>query len=162
MSDSQPHSLSEAVRRGALLNAKCPSRDVLRHLTGRWAVLVLIVLQDGTHRFSELRRKIGGVSERMLAETLQGLEADGMLIRTDHRTVPPHVDYDLTELGREAAEKVAALADWIEVSMPRIMARQAETASSRLAAQAKALENLKGLGWDGDLDSQRGGRDEVK
>lgn len=117
---SEPRTLSDALRRGELLNAACPSRDVLRHLTGRWAVLVLIVLQEGTLRFSEIRRKIDGVSERMLAETLQSLEADGMLTRTDHHVVPPHVDYDLTALGREAAEKVAALADWIEMNMPRI------------------------------------------
>ena len=113
-------SLREKLRRGDLLAAECPSRGVLKHLTSRWGVLVLIVLQERTHRFSELRKRIGGVSERMLAETLQGLEHDGMVLRTDHHEVPPHVDYRLTPLGVEAAEKVAALADWIEVSLPRI------------------------------------------
>jgi len=116
----KPCRLSERVRRGDLLSGACPSREVLKHLTSRWGVLVLLVLQDGTHRFSELRKKIGGVSERMLAETLQALEGDGFLIRTDHHVVPPHVDYRLTRLGEEAAEKVAALADWIEESLPRI------------------------------------------
>ena len=115
-----PCRLAERVRRGDLLAAECPSRSVLKHLTGRWAVLVLIVLQGGTHRFSELRKKINGVSERMLAETLQALEGDGMITRTDHHVVPPHVDYDLTPLGSEAAERVAALADWIEESIPKI------------------------------------------
>jgi DNA-binding HxlR family transcriptional regulator len=112
--------LTGKLRRGDLLAAECPSRGVLKHLTSRWGVLVLIVLQERTHRFSELRKKIDGVSERMLAETLQGLEHDGMVLRTDHHEVPPHVDYRLTALGGEAAEKVAALADWIEDSLPRI------------------------------------------
>lgn len=100
--------------------AACPSRGVLRHLTSRWGVLVLIALQSGTHRFSDLRRKIGGVSERMLAQTLQFLEADGIIERRDYQVVPPRVEYTLTPLGVEAAEKVAALADWIEINLPRI------------------------------------------
>ena len=120
--------LSRKVRRGDLMAAACPSRAVLKHLTSRWAVLALIVLQDGTHRFSALRKKIGGVSERMLAETLQALEGDGMVIRTDHHVVPPHVDYTLTSLGEEAAEKVAGLADWIEVNLPRIAKRWSKAA----------------------------------
>lgn len=112
--------LREKLRRGDLLAAACPSRAVLKHMTSRWGVLVLVVLLDGKHRFSELRKKIGGVSERMLAETLQGLEGDGMVLRTDHHEVPPHVDYRLTPLGREAGEKLADLADWIEENLPRI------------------------------------------
>ncbi len=112
--------LKEKLRRGDLLAEDCPSRNVLKHLTSRWGVLVLIVLDDGTHRFGELRKKIGGVSERMLAETLQGLETDGMVLRTDHHEVPPHVDYRLTPLGREAAKRVSSLADWIEINLPRI------------------------------------------
>ena len=112
--------VAENLRRGDLLAEACPSRSVLKHLTSRWGVLVLIVLQSGTHRFSELRKKIGGVSERMLAATLQGLENDGMVLRTDHHEVPPRVDYRLTSLGCESAEKVAALADWIEESLPKI------------------------------------------
>lgn len=73
------------------------------------------------HRFSELRRAVGGVSERMLAQTLQQLEQDGMVARVAYQVVPPHVEYSLTPLGREAAEKVRVLADWIEMSLPRIM-----------------------------------------
>ncbi|AJP70951.1 winged helix-turn-helix transcriptional regulator [Sphingomonas hengshuiensis] len=117
-----PASISEQLRRGALLVADCPSRDVLRHVTSRWGVLVLIVLEDGTHRFGALRRRIGGVSERMLAQTLQWLEQDGLVVRTAHAVVPPHVEYGLTPLGVEAAQRVRALADWIETSMPRIAA----------------------------------------
>jgi len=115
--------LSERLQRGNLLAADCPSREVLKHLTSRWGVLILIVLEKRTHRFSELRRAVGGVSERMLAQTLQWLEADGMVARVAYEVVPPHVEYSLTPLGREAAEKVRALADWIEASLPRIGAR---------------------------------------
>jgi DNA-binding HxlR family transcriptional regulator len=81
---------------------------------------VLIALLTGTHRFSELRRKVSGVSERMLAQTLQWLEVDGMVERKSYPVVPPHVEYRLSPLGREAAKKVRGLADWIESSMPRI------------------------------------------
>lgn len=117
---NRPVPLSEQIRCGDLLAEACPSREVLKHLTSRWGVLVLIALETGTHRFSELRRRIGGVSERMLAQTLQWLEADGLVDRTAYDVVPPHVEYSLTPLGREAAEKVRALADWIETSLPRI------------------------------------------
>jgi len=113
-------SLSEQLERGDLMTAACPSREVLKHITSRWGVLVLIVLQSGTHRFSDLRRKVGGVSERMLAQTLQWLETDGMVDRRAYQVMPPHVEYTLTPLGQEAAEKVRELADWIEVSLPRI------------------------------------------
>ena len=103
--------------------AACPSRDVLRRLTGRWGMLVLRVLAKGPSRFSTLRKSIGGVSERMLSQTLQGLEADGMVLRHDFQTVPPHVEYRLTPIGYEAAEKVSGLLDWIEASLPRIAER---------------------------------------
>lgn len=123
--------LSEKLMRGDVLAANCPSRDVLKHLTSRWGVLVLIVLEQRMHRFSELRRTIGGVSERMLAQTLQQLEADGMVSRVAYQVVPPHVEYSLTPLGREAAEKVRVLADWIEVSLPRIAQHWERTGASR-------------------------------
>jgi DNA-binding HxlR family transcriptional regulator len=116
--------LSEKLRRGDLLAESCPSREVLKHVTSRWGVLVLMVLEDRMHRFSELRRAIGGVSERMLAQTLQWLEGDGLVRRVAHDVVPPHVEYSLTPLGRQAAKKVRVLADWIETSLPRVMAAQ--------------------------------------
>lgn len=116
----RPLSLSEKLARGDLMAADCPSREVLRHLTSRWGVLVLIALRSGTLRFGDLRRRIGGVSERMLAQTLQWLENDGMVERKAYKIVPPHVEYTLTPLGEEAAEKVRDLADWIETSLPRI------------------------------------------
>jgi DNA-binding HxlR family transcriptional regulator len=114
--------LADQMRRGRLLAADCPSRAVLMHVTSRWGVLVLVVLIDGMHRFSELRRKVGGVSEKMLAQTLQALEGDGFVARRSLPVVPPHVEYTLTPLGVEVAVQVARLAEWIEVNLSRVMA----------------------------------------
>jgi len=94
--------------------ANCPSRAVLEHVTSRWGVLVLAALLDRTHRFSELRRAVGGVSEKMLAQTLQTLERDGFVHRRAHPVIPPHVDYSLTPIGEEAARQVWSLARWVE------------------------------------------------
>jgi DNA-binding HxlR family transcriptional regulator len=113
--------LSDLVRRGELLSADCPSREVLKHVTSRWGVLVLMVLLDQTCRFSDLRRKVDGVSEKMLAQTLQWLVADGFVIRTAYDEVPPHVDYRLTPMGEEVARQVTSLADWIEINLSRIL-----------------------------------------
>lgn len=123
----EPESLSAQLRRGNLLDPACPSREVMKHVTSRWGVLTLMVLRDGTLRFSELRRRVGGVSERMLAQTLRWLEDDGLVARRSYPVVPPRVEYSLTPLGAEAAARVSALADWIEVSLPRVLAAQAET-----------------------------------
>ena len=108
-------------RRGNVLSADCPSRAVLNHITNRWGGLVLLVLRDGLHRFSELRRRIDGVSERMLAQTLQELEADGFVKRTVHPVMPPHVDYELTPLGYEVGMHVHELVECIEGNLPRIL-----------------------------------------
>lgn len=113
--------LSAAVERGELFAQACPSREVLKHVTSRWGVLVLMALRgSGTHRFSELRRRIGGVSERMLSQTLQNLEEDGFVDRVSYPVVPPHVEYSLTPMGHEVAVRVCELADWIEVNLGRI------------------------------------------
>ena len=122
--------LTEQMRDGNLFAEKCPSRDVLNHVTSRWGVLFLVaVLREGTHRFSDLRRKMGGVSEKMLAQSLQALEQDGFVDRVSYPVVPPHVEYSLTPLGVEVSEKVAALADWIEVNTPQVLANRDERAA---------------------------------
>ncbi|ABU75517.1 winged helix-turn-helix transcriptional regulator [Cronobacter sakazakii] len=121
--------LSEQLRDGNLFAEECPSRDVLKHVTSRWGVLILVALRDGTHRFSDLRRKMGGVSEKMLAQSLQALEQDGFVDRVSYPVVPPHVEYSLTPLGVEVSEKVAALADWIEVNLPQVLANRGEQAA---------------------------------
>lgn len=116
--------LSARMRRGEVFSAECPSREVLNHVTSRWGVLVLVALMEGTHRFSELRRKVGGVSEKMLAQTLRRLEQDGFVERISHPVVPPHVEYRLTPLGKGVGRQVAALADWIETHLPKISLAQ--------------------------------------
>ncbi|WP_416046912.1 winged helix-turn-helix transcriptional regulator [Cupriavidus basilensis] len=126
---SSTASLSEKLRRGDVLTPLCPSREILSHLTSRWGVLVLIALLSGTQRFSQLRRKIGGVSERMLAQTLQLLERDGIVERRAYEVVPPHVEYALTPLGKEAATKVRELADWVEGHYAEVLSRQNAFAS---------------------------------
>lgn len=110
--------------------AMCPYRLVLEHVTSRWGVLVLIALLERPYRFSELRRAIGSVSEKMLAQTLQTLERDGLVHRDAKPVIPPRVDYSLTELGREAAGQVRALADWTQQRMGEVRrAREAYDAA---------------------------------
>ncbi|QTF10580.1 helix-turn-helix transcriptional regulator [Brenneria izadpanahii] len=116
--------LSAIPLQGNLFAEKCPSRKILNHVTSRWGVLILLALLDGTLRFSQLRRKIGGVSERMLAQTLQWLESDGFILRTSYPVVPPHVEYSLTPMGKEVSERVKILADWIEENLAVILAAQ--------------------------------------
>jgi DNA-binding HxlR family transcriptional regulator len=99
----------------------CPSRGVLDHVTSRWAVLILIALGRRGLRFSELRRTVGGVSEKMLAQTLQTLERDGFVHREAHPVIPPRVDYSLTELGQEAARQVEALGRWCEARVADVL-----------------------------------------
>lgn len=113
--------IAEKLRRGQLFSPDCPSRAVLQHVTSRWGVLVLVALLVGTHRFSDLRRKVGGVSEKMLAQTLQWLESDGFVLRVSHPVVPPHVEYSLTPMGTEVARQVEGVVDWIEGNLHRIM-----------------------------------------
>ncbi|MEU6705150.1 helix-turn-helix domain-containing protein [Streptomyces wuyuanensis] len=109
-----PQVVGSPVRRPDVNEKLCPSRVVLEHVTSRWGVLVLAALLERSYRFSELRRAIGGVSEKMLAQTLQTLERDGFVNRDAKPVIPPRVDYSLTDLGREAGEQVWALARWTE------------------------------------------------
>ncbi|MEU1076853.1 MULTISPECIES: helix-turn-helix domain-containing protein [unclassified Streptomyces] len=103
-----------------LREAMCPHRLVLEHVTSRWGVLVLLALMERSFRFSELRRHVGRVSEKMLTQTLQTLERDGFVHRDAKPVIPPRVDYSLTPLGREAAERVRALAEWTGVRMEQV------------------------------------------
>jgi DNA-binding HxlR family transcriptional regulator len=116
--------MSAMMQRGEVFSVECPSRAILNHVTSRWGVLVLVALRGGTHRFSELRRKIGGVSEKMLAQTLQQLEQDGFIDRVSYPVVPPHVEYSLTALGEGIGSQVELLIEWIETNLPKIMLAQ--------------------------------------
>ncbi|WAB80878.1 helix-turn-helix domain-containing protein [Microcella daejeonensis] len=108
-----------------VLPAACPSRTVLDHVTSKWGVLVIIALSDGTHRWSALRRVVQGVSEKMLAQTLRTLEADGLVHREARPVVPPHVEYRLTERGRGLAEHLLPLMGWIAQNADDIVAEAA-------------------------------------
>lgn len=136
MSEPKAVSLAEHMRRGELFSTQCPSREILKHVTSQWGVLVLVALMGGTHRFSELRRKVGGVSEKMLAQTLQYLERDGFVCRVSFPVVPPHVEYSLTPLGRDIGRKVESLADWIESNLPSIMSVQRTADQEAVEKQA--------------------------
>lgn len=103
----------------------CPSRQTVQHLTGRWGALTMAALGSGTLRFGELRRRVGGISDRMLAQTLSQLERDGMVQRRVHSAIPPRVDYTLTPLGRDVAEPLCRLISLVESRMPEVAAAQA-------------------------------------
>jgi DNA-binding HxlR family transcriptional regulator len=108
----------------SVFDPDCTSREVLEHATGRWGGLTLVALVDGPLRFAEVRRTVSGVSDRMLSQTLQRLEADGLVTRTQHSAIPPRVDYDLTELGRPIAERLCDLIETIYEQLPGIVAHQ--------------------------------------
>src|SRR5438552_16677102 len=88
-------------------------REVLNRVGDKWSVLIVALLGDGTKRFSELRRMIEGISQRMLTLTLKGLERDGLITRTVYPTIPPRVDYQLTKLGRGLLVPNTGLANWV-------------------------------------------------
>ena len=115
------HTYATSKLLGQVLSTECPSREILEHLTSKWSVLVLRCLSDGVHRFSELKQRIEGVSEKMLSQTLKTLEYDGFILRTVYPVVPPKVEYQLTILGSQAAEKTMYLIGWIEKSLPEIL-----------------------------------------
>ncbi|MEV4556293.1 helix-turn-helix domain-containing protein [Kitasatospora sp. NPDC049285] len=104
----------------------CPSRHVLKDVTHAWGTLTLAALRDGTFRFNELRRRVDGVSEKMLSQTLQALERDGLVHRRAEPTNPPRVEYCLTDLGREIADRLHALVEAVEGLMPRVETAQRE------------------------------------
>ncbi|MET7480357.1 helix-turn-helix domain-containing protein [Streptomyces sp. NPDC005648] len=100
----------------------CPSRGTLEHVTGRWGGLTLGALHEGPLRFNELRRRVDGVSEKMLSQTLHALERDGLVHREAQPTNPPRVDYELTPLGHEVAERLLGLIHLLESSMGEVLA----------------------------------------
>jgi DNA-binding HxlR family transcriptional regulator len=110
----------------AMASGTCPVRDVLDRIGDKWSVLVVTLLGDGPMRFMELKRAIELVSQRMLTRTLRGLERDGLITRTVFPTVPPRVDYELTELGRGLHATLAELARWS-------YAHRADVAAARAA-----------------------------
>jgi DNA-binding HxlR family transcriptional regulator len=122
------------VERGDCYSAACPAREVLGHVTGRWGGLVLGALTHGTRRYSELRARIEGISEKMLAQTLRDLERDGLVLRRQYPTVPPRVDYTLTPGGMEVAQRVESLIGWLQEHVHELVAAQRMHESNKVAA----------------------------
>ncbi|MFI1995738.1 winged helix-turn-helix transcriptional regulator [Actinoplanes sp. NPDC020271] len=102
----------------------CASRGVMADVTGKWGGLALAALLDGAYRFNALRRRVDGVSEKMLAQTLQALERDGLVRREVQATIPPRVEYSLTPLGERVAGKLKELIELLESEMDQMRAAQ--------------------------------------
>lgn len=113
--------LARQMLRGDAFDAECRSREVLVAMTGKWSVLILVALSDGTMRFAELRRRVNGVSERMLAESLRQLVGYRLVERRSFPVVPPHVEYTLTAYGHEAAIHLTKITDWIETNITQLI-----------------------------------------
>jgi len=109
----------------------CSSRATLEHVTGRWGILALAALRDGSLRFNALRRRVDGVSEKMLAQTLQALERDGFVHRDAQATIPPRVDYSLTPLGEATSKRLFELIEFVEDHMLEVTANQATYDTAR-------------------------------
>ncbi|MEW5852772.1 MAG: helix-turn-helix domain-containing protein [Myxococcota bacterium] len=107
---------------GESYSPDCPGRGILNHVVSKWGTLIMLALHDRTYRYAELRRCVGGVSEKMLAQTLRTLEEDGFVLRRDFGEVPPRVEYELTPMGRELAKHIAALGRWIATNTPKVLA----------------------------------------
>jgi DNA-binding HxlR family transcriptional regulator len=104
-----------------VFSRQCPSRGTLEHVTGRWGSLTLTALSETGARFNEVRRRVDGVSEKMLSQTLHALERDGLVLRQAQPTNPPRVDYELTPLGREVADRLLGLIQLVEDRMPEVL-----------------------------------------
>ncbi|MEV6072782.1 helix-turn-helix domain-containing protein [Nocardia sp. NPDC052001] len=102
----------------------CASRPVLQNVASRWGVLALVALREGAFRFSALRRRVDGISERMLSQTLQTLERDGMIHREVQQSIPPHVEYTLTDLGAKVADQLEGLVVLLETNIDQIRSAQ--------------------------------------
>ncbi|PXY37096.1 HxlR family transcriptional regulator [Prauserella coralliicola] len=125
----------------------CESRSVVEHVAGRWGILALAALHEGSFRFNALRRRVDGVSEKMLAQTLQALERDGFVHRDAQPSIPPRVEYSLTPLGRRTAEKLVDLITLVESSMPEVLGARAAYDAARAEPASVAHGN--------DLAAQR-------
>ncbi len=114
----------EPVLRGSPYRADCPTRRILDRIGDRWTVLIVVALSEGSARFSQLRRRIEGVSQKMLTQTLRGLERDGLVRRTVLPEVPVRVEYALTEAGRTLCEPLRALDEWSIAHLGDVSASQ--------------------------------------
>ncbi|MFI9582517.1 winged helix-turn-helix transcriptional regulator [Streptomyces sp. NPDC052236] len=121
-----------------VFSRQCPSRSTLEDVTGRWGSLTLGALHEGTLRFNELRRRVDGVSEKMLSQTLHALERDGLVRREAQPTNPPRVDYELTPLGRQVSERLLNLIQFVEGQMPEVLSARERYDAMRGETRAEA------------------------
>jgi DNA-binding HxlR family transcriptional regulator len=118
-----------------VFSENCPSRTLLSHVTNKWGTLILIALSAGTLRWSELSRLVGGISEKMLAQTLRTLEADGLVRRDARPVVPPYVEYSLTDSGVELSSHLIPLVQWV--------AAHTAKDAAKLAAQKSVIPDAQ-------------------
>jgi DNA-binding HxlR family transcriptional regulator len=104
-----------------VLNSRCPSNEVLDMIADKWSVLVIYALRNKLRRYSDLERMIDGISQKMLTQTLRKLERNGLVVRTVYPVVPPHVEYELTELGSSLYKVLSPLCKWSQDHMPEIL-----------------------------------------
>ncbi|WP_238147583.1 MULTISPECIES: winged helix-turn-helix transcriptional regulator [Micrococcaceae] len=124
--------VSSPEREFDIMDPHCPSRTVLRHVTDRWTPLIVTSLGEGRMRFTQLRDSIGGVTPKVLTQTLRSMERDGLVTRHAAGSVPPRVDYELTELGRSLAEPIDAMRRWAESSAEAIIRSRMHHDSSKV------------------------------
>ena len=117
----------EQTPRYDVFNALCPTRQALDRIADKWAALLVLLLAERPHRFGELRRRIDGISQKMLTQTLRNLERDGLINRQAFATVPVTVEYSLTPLGETLVGPVSAIRDWAEGHIEEVLAAQAKS-----------------------------------
>lgn len=131
MEPHEPHDFAECKR------AMIPVSEVLAQIGGKWTIVIIQALSPGPRRFSELKREIEGISQKMLTATLRDLEKDGFVTRTVTPSIPPRVDYELTEMGRELHEPLRAIGTWAYANRHRV-----EDARERFAQRAAEAREL--------------------
>ena len=114
-----------------ILDPDCPSRVIFQRIGDKWASLIIQVLADGPVRFTALKNMVNTVTPKVLTQSLRALERDGLITRTVHPTVPPRVDYELTETGRSLLVPLAQLRAWAESHVPEILKARDEYDDSR-------------------------------
>ena len=112
-----------------VLNEACPSRAVLDRIADKWTALIIHALGDGTLRYGELQRRVGGITQKMLTQTLRSLENDGLVERRVYPVVPPMVEYSLTSLGRSLEEPLSAICKWAERHLPKMLEKRSQRKS---------------------------------
>jgi DNA-binding HxlR family transcriptional regulator len=135
---TKPHSYFDCAR------AITPVADVLAQIGGKWTIFIITALSHGPRRFSELKREIEGISQKMLTATLRDLERDGFVTRTVTPSIPPRVDYELTEMGLELREPLSAIGDWAHANRERVDAARARFAEQK---EEQPREPRRYAGW---------------